>query len=262
MADSLAMAQAELQAAVDGSERLQAEAARYGEDWLRNRIKVQVNVTNPADLSYWANSYFPVAGWPDNAIRDHRKIAFYDITEEDPYRGSATFSGMGVGEHYVGPNWEDRALVLSGPAALEVKNQARELLVSQGFDEERDAGASAAETVWRGLRAEARGVLGPGRGRCPGDAAAQRHRLPDEADQCGQGRPVHPDASGCGDHRSRLAEPQSPVGLDAAGQQPARGTRHHHSPFAGERSRTGLHDPVAGQRDVRAHDHRGGHSVR
>ena len=136
MADSLATAQADLYAAVEGSERLQADAARYGEDWLRNRIKVQVNVTNPADLSYWANSYFPVAGWPDNAIRDHRKIAFYDITEEDPYRGAATFSGMGVGEHYVGPNWEDRALVLEGPAALEVKNQARDLLMSQGFDED------------------------------------------------------------------------------------------------------------------------------
>ena len=136
MADSLAIAQTDLRAAVEGSERLQADAARYGEDWLNNRIKVQVNVTNPADLSYWANSFIPFAGWPDNAIRDHRKIAFYDITEEDPYRGSATFSGMGVGEHYVGPNWEDRALVLSGPAALEVKNQARDLLVSQGFDED------------------------------------------------------------------------------------------------------------------------------
>ncbi|MEK6253797.1 MAG: hypothetical protein N2B05_03775, partial [Gemmatimonadales bacterium] len=77
----------------------------------------------------------PLVGWPDNAIRDHRKISFYDITEEDPYRGSATFSGMGVGEHYIGPNWEDRAVVLSGPAALEVKNQARALLESQGFSE-------------------------------------------------------------------------------------------------------------------------------
>ena len=136
MADSLAMAQTDLRAAVEGSERLQADAARYGEDWLNDRIKVQVNITHPADLSYWANSYFPLAGWPDNAIRDHRKISFYDISEEEPYRGSATFSGMGVGEHYVGPNWEDRALVLSGPAALEVKSQARELLVSQGFDED------------------------------------------------------------------------------------------------------------------------------
>jgi hypothetical protein len=135
MTDSLAVAQAELREAVETSERLQSDASRYGADWLANRVKVQVNVTNPADLSYWANSYFPLAGWPDNAIRDHRKIAFYDITEEDPYRGSVVFSGMGVGEHYVGPNWEDRALVLSGPAALEVKNQARALLESQGFSD-------------------------------------------------------------------------------------------------------------------------------
>ena len=136
MTDSLAVLQEDLRAAIEGSRRLQDDAARYGEDWLANRVKVQVNVTNPADLSYWANSYFPLVGWPDNAIRDHRKIAFYDITEEDPYRGSVVFSGMGVGEHYVGPNWEDRALVVSGPAALEVKNQARALLESQGFSDE------------------------------------------------------------------------------------------------------------------------------
>ncbi len=136
MRDSLAVVQADLREAVAGSERLQQDAARYGQDWLTNRVRVQVNVTNPADLSYWANSYLPLAGWPDNVIRDHRKIAFYDITEEDPYRGAATFTGMGVGEHYIGPNWEDRALVLSGPAALEVKNQARALLESQGFDED------------------------------------------------------------------------------------------------------------------------------
>jgi hypothetical protein len=136
MADSLAAVQAELHEAVASSSRLQEDAARYGEKWLKNRVKIQVNVTNPADLSYWANSYIPFAGWPDNAIRDHRKISFYDITEEDPYRGAATFSGMGVGEHYIGPNWEDRALVVSGPAALEVKNQARALLESQGFTAE------------------------------------------------------------------------------------------------------------------------------
>lgn len=136
MVDSLAMVQADLRVAVAGSVRLQADAERYGQGWLRNRVKVHVSVTNPADLSFWGNSYIPLAGWPDNAIRDHRKIAFYDITEEDPYRGSATFSGMGVGEHYVGPNWEDRALVLTGPAALEVKNEARALLVSQGFEED------------------------------------------------------------------------------------------------------------------------------
>jgi hypothetical protein len=136
MVDSLAVDQADLREAVQNSPRLQADAERYGADWLKNRIKVQVNITNPADISYWANSYFPLRGWPDNAIRDHRKIAFYDITEEDPYKGAATFSGMGVGEHYVGPNWEDRALVISGPAALEVKNQARALLKSQGFSDQ------------------------------------------------------------------------------------------------------------------------------
>lgn len=136
MADSLEMAQAELRAAVDGSERLQADARRYGEDWLANRIKVQVSITNPADLSYAGNSLFATAGWPDNIIRDHRKIIFYDITEEDPYKGAAVYSGMGIGEHYVGPNWEDRAAVLSGPAALDLKYAARDMLLSQGFKED------------------------------------------------------------------------------------------------------------------------------
>ena len=60
MTDSLALLQADLREAVASSSRLQEDAMRYGEDWLANRIKVQVNVTNPADISYWANSYFPL----------------------------------------------------------------------------------------------------------------------------------------------------------------------------------------------------------
>mgnify|MGYP003471833463 CR=1 FL=1 len=44
--------------------------------------------------------------------RDHRKIVFYDVSEDDPYRGMAMFTGMGIGEHYTGAHWEDRALML------------------------------------------------------------------------------------------------------------------------------------------------------
>jgi hypothetical protein len=79
-------------------------------------------------------SGFPVM--PDNMLRDHRKIAFYDLTERDPARGEALFTGMGIGEHYGGPTWDDRALLVRGPAALDAKTAARGLLLSQGFAED------------------------------------------------------------------------------------------------------------------------------
>jgi len=69
-------------------------------------------------------------------MRDHRKIAFYDVTEEDPYKGMAMFTGMGIGEHYVGANWEDRAFMVQGPGALAVKDAARNLLLAQGFEDQ------------------------------------------------------------------------------------------------------------------------------
>ncbi len=93
-----------------------------------------MNITNPSDLSFRAShlfDYFPYA--PDNVMRDHRKISFYDITELDPGRGESMFTGMGVGEHYSGPTWDDRALLVRGPAALHAKEAARELLLSQSF---------------------------------------------------------------------------------------------------------------------------------
>jgi hypothetical protein len=136
MADSLAIVQEELRRAVAESRLLQERAAEYGAAWLNNQVKVQVNVTHPADHSFWEYQVFPILGWPDNIMRDHRKIAFYDITEGDPYKGMAIYSGMGVGEHYVGPTWEDRAILLQGPAALDMKDAARQLLLNQGFTED------------------------------------------------------------------------------------------------------------------------------
>jgi hypothetical protein len=132
----LAAAQDSLRRAVAESRALQIEASQYGDKWLKNRIKVHINVTNPADFSF--NSFhvagiFPV---PDNMMRDHRKIAFYDITEDDPYKGLAMYTGMGIGEHYAGANWEDRAIMVQGPSALSVKDAARHLLEVQGFTPE------------------------------------------------------------------------------------------------------------------------------
>jgi len=128
--------QAELREAVANSLMLKLEESQYGEKWLKNYVKVHVNITNPVDFSFYSMKIIGKMPVPDNNMRDHRKIAFYDITEEDPYRGMAMFTGMGLGEHYVGANWEDRAIMMQGPGALATKDAARFLLQNQGFKPE------------------------------------------------------------------------------------------------------------------------------
>ena len=123
-----------LRTAVDNSQLLRLGRSQYGDKWLKNLVKVHVNITNPADPSFFSWHVAGIIPIPDNMMRDHRKIAFYDITEEAPYRGTAMFTGMGIGEHYVGANWEDRAIMIQGPGALAVKDAARELLESQGYE--------------------------------------------------------------------------------------------------------------------------------
>ena len=136
MARAVADAQSRLRAAVANSALLQAEARQYGEDWLRNRIKVHVNITQPADLTFWSKQGLSALfGYPDNIMRDHRKIAFYDITEDGPYKGMAIYTGMGVGKHYTGPEWDDRSILARGPAVLDLKYAARTLLLDNGMPE-------------------------------------------------------------------------------------------------------------------------------
>ena len=132
----LARLQDELQKAVKGSFTLQIEASQFGEKWLHNRIRVQVSVTNPVDPSFHSTKVIGKLPVSDNQMRDHRKIIFYDVTEDDPYRGEVIFTGMGIGEHYTGWNWEDRALIVQGPAALATKDAARSLLKTQGFSDD------------------------------------------------------------------------------------------------------------------------------
>ena len=130
----IAQAQEDLKAAISSSEALQADVKLYGRKWLKNRIKVHLNITNPSDLSFRSIRILRGAPFiPDNLMRDHRKISFYDITELDPGRGEAIYTGLGVGEYYVGPRWEDRSLMAKGLAVLGLKEAARELLLSQGF---------------------------------------------------------------------------------------------------------------------------------
>ena len=129
----LANALDRLRDAVRHSRVLQAEAREYGDAWLRNRIKVHVNITNRVDASFWSGGLISsVFGYPDDVMRDHRKIAFRDVSEDDPFAGVGILTGMGVGQHYLGPGWDDRSLVLQGPVLLQLKQAARELLTSQG----------------------------------------------------------------------------------------------------------------------------------
>jgi hypothetical protein len=140
-----------LRDAVSRSRVLQAEAREYGDAWLRNRIKVHVNVTNRVDASFWSGGLISsVFGYPDDVMRDHRKIAFRDVSEDDPYGGVGILTGMGVGEQYLGPGWDDRSLVLEGPVLLQIKQAARALLTSQGI---------AAEDIPAPLRAAPRAAL-------------------------------------------------------------------------------------------------------
>ncbi|MGH7723919.1 MAG: hypothetical protein ACREOU_00680 [Candidatus Eiseniibacteriota bacterium] len=106
--------------------RSSPELARRGPEYVQRRVRVQIHITYPMDPAF--------AG--DILMRDHRKIAFCDVTEEDPTSGCGVFTGQGIGEHYQGPDWEDRSLVLRGPELVKLKIAARRLLRSQGFDEE------------------------------------------------------------------------------------------------------------------------------
>jgi len=131
-----------LRAAVAASGRLQAAARQAAGDgggaetWIRDRVKVHVNITNPADLSFRTRRLLglPIAG--DVLMRDHRKIAFYDLSAEDPARGLAMYTGIGVGQWYASETWEDRAIIARGPVALYTRDAARTVLEQQGFKPE------------------------------------------------------------------------------------------------------------------------------
>jgi hypothetical protein len=128
--------QRELRAVVDKSPRLQLEKSR-GTD-PKNVVKVHVNITFPADFSFRSKRIIPPVQFaPDNLMRDHRKIVFYDVNESDPYRGAMILMGVGIGEHYASPTWEDRGYRIRGPAVLEVRRQLRRTLARNGIPEDK-----------------------------------------------------------------------------------------------------------------------------
>lgn len=128
--------QNELRAAVAGSRRLQRDAEASGDAhaWLRRMVKVHVSIMAPADFSFRSHRIVPgIPFTPDNIMREHRKIVFYDLTEADPYRGALLLMGVGIGEHYASTTWEDRGYRLRGPATLEARRSIRETLLRNGF---------------------------------------------------------------------------------------------------------------------------------
>jgi hypothetical protein len=121
--DSIASLQGQLRDAVESSTLLQSRRILFGDEWMYDLVRVHTNVTQPPDHSYWTAEMFPAfMGLPDTHMRDHRKISFYDVSEVDPYRGQGIYTGMGVGEHYIGAGWEDRAIMARGPVLLQLRN--------------------------------------------------------------------------------------------------------------------------------------------
>jgi phosphatidylserine/phosphatidylglycerophosphate/cardiolipin synthase-like enzyme len=129
--------QLELHNAVRASRRLQQDAAANGGDrWLRKTVRVHVNILLPPDFSFRSHRIVPPFPFvPDNVMRDHRKMVFYDITESDSYRGAVILMGVGIGEHYASPTWEDRGYRVRGPAALEVREAVRRALRAHRIQE-------------------------------------------------------------------------------------------------------------------------------
>jgi hypothetical protein len=130
---SIEVLQDSLRAAIAASRRLSAEVAAFGPEWITDVVKVHVNVTNPSDLSFRTSRLLGLPIGADNLMRDHRKIVVRDVTEADPGAGEVILTGVGVGEKYTSARWEDRGMILQGPAALEAKNRARATLERHGL---------------------------------------------------------------------------------------------------------------------------------
>ena len=154
-----------------------------------------MNITNRADEAYWSGGIISsLFAYPDNLMRDHRKVAFYDVTEADPYSGRAVYTGMGVGQQYLGPTWEDRSIRVEGPMLVELKRAVRELLLSQGMPVRDIPLPLQARNRSVGYDSLLAAGSAPGELRCPRTAADQWNRVPAQAAQRGKGAALLPDA--------------------------------------------------------------------
>ena len=124
----------EMEATLRARQRDLRDAVARSRTLPAGAAKVHVNVQNPADFSFRSSRIVPP--WPfvpDNIMRDHRKIVFYDLNEADPYRGALMIMGVGIGEHYATATWEDRGYRVRGPAALEARHALRRAWNRQGM---------------------------------------------------------------------------------------------------------------------------------
>lgn len=131
--------QNELRAAVASSRRLRQDARATGDAdrWLRNTIKVHINVVNQSDFSFRSSHIIPgIPFTPDNVMRDHRKLVIYDVDEANPNRGAVFVMGIGIGEVYSSAGWEDRGFRVRGPATLDARAGLRQALRANGFSED------------------------------------------------------------------------------------------------------------------------------
>jgi hypothetical protein len=135
--DEIEALQDTLRAAVEGSSRLRAEARSFGESWVERVVKVHVNITNPSDLSFRSRRLFGPPLGADNLLRDHRKMVIRDVRKDDPAVGEVILAGVGVGDHYASPTWDDRALIVQGPGAAQAIPYARESLERNGLGGDR-----------------------------------------------------------------------------------------------------------------------------
>jgi hypothetical protein len=176
--EAIRTAQQSLRDAVAGSKRLQQLRAERGDKWLHQYVRVHVSITFRGDPSF--RRRVPAKDvamlFADDYMRDHKKVVFYDLTERDPVRGAALFTGEGVGEHYEGALWEDRTLLVRGPSALPLKREARALLLSQGvkdseipsplraepFPDDYEARADSLSQVWPARILQAHNAVGYG----------------------------------------------------------------------------------------------------
>jgi len=126
-----------LRAAVEGSRGLQELERTRGRREVEALVKVHVNITNPADHSFRTHRLLGVPLGADNLLRDHRKLLIRDVTPLDPHAGEVILTGVGIGDHYASPTWDDRGLRIQGPAALEAREQARRVLEENGVTPDR-----------------------------------------------------------------------------------------------------------------------------